>query len=374
MPHEKSHVLADVHQGGAGEVEQAIKAAADAWEDWSRTAVGGARRRLPPRRRAARRPVARDAQRRDDARPVEDRAPGRDRRRLRADRLLALQRPVHARGSTRSSRSRRQGVWNRMEYRPLEGFVFAVTPFNFTAIGGNLPTAPALMGNTVIWKPASTACYSAHFLMQLLEEAGLPPGVINLVYGPARDDRRRRARAAATSPASTSPARPASSTACGRRSARTSTTTAPTRASSARPAARTSSSRTRRPTSTRSRRRSCAAASSTRARSARPRPASTCPRIALAGGARAARRARSREIKIGDVADFRNFMGAVIDAKSFETQKEAIDEARAHDEHRDRSSAAASDDERGLLRRADPDRDAATRTTGCCARSSSGRS
>src|SRR5213075_404239 len=76
-----------------------------------------------------------------------------------------------------------QGVWNRMEYRPLEGFVFAVTPFNFTAIAGNLPSSAALMGNTVLWKPASTAAYSAWFLMQLLEEAGLPPGVINLVYG-----------------------------------------------------------------------------------------------------------------------------------------------------------------------------------------------
>src|SRR5438270_13312222 len=75
------------------------------------------------------------------------------------------------------------GVWNRMEYRPLEGFVFAVTPFNFTSIAGNLPTAPALMGNTVVWKPASAAMYSAHFLMQLLQAAGLPDGVINLVYG-----------------------------------------------------------------------------------------------------------------------------------------------------------------------------------------------
>ena len=76
------------------------------------------------------------------------------------------------------------GQWNRMEYRPLEGFVFAVTPFNFTAIGGNLPTSAALMGNTVVWKPASTAAYSAHFIMQILREAGLPDGVINLVYGP----------------------------------------------------------------------------------------------------------------------------------------------------------------------------------------------
>lgn len=75
------------------------------------------------------------------------------------------------------------GVWNRMEYRPLEGFVFAVTPFNFTSIAGNLPTSPAMMGNTVLWKPASSAVYSAHYLMDLFEAAGLPPGVINFVPG-----------------------------------------------------------------------------------------------------------------------------------------------------------------------------------------------
>lgn len=75
------------------------------------------------------------------------------------------------------------GVWNRMEYRALEGFVFAVTPFNFTAIGGNLPTAPALTGCAVLWKPASSAVYSAYYTMKLLEEAGLPPGVINFIPG-----------------------------------------------------------------------------------------------------------------------------------------------------------------------------------------------
>ncbi len=75
------------------------------------------------------------------------------------------------------------GIWNYVEYRALEGFVFAVTPFNFTAIAGNLPTSPAMMGNTVVWKPASTAVFSAYWVMQALEEAGLPPGVINLVPG-----------------------------------------------------------------------------------------------------------------------------------------------------------------------------------------------
>ena len=78
-------------------------------------------------------------------------------------------------------------MWNQLDYRPLEGFVYAVTPFNFTSIGGNLPTAPALMGNTVIWKPASTAMLSAHYIMKLLEAAGLPPGVINLVPGDAAE-------------------------------------------------------------------------------------------------------------------------------------------------------------------------------------------
>ncbi len=75
-----------------------------------------------------------------------------------------------------------EGIWNRSEYRPLEGFVFAVTPFNFTSIAANLPAAPALMGNTVIWKPSETQIYSAHVIMELFREAGLPYGVINLIY------------------------------------------------------------------------------------------------------------------------------------------------------------------------------------------------
>ncbi len=75
------------------------------------------------------------------------------------------------------------GSWNRMEYRPLEGFVLAITPFNFTSIAGNLPTAPALLGNVVVWKPSPTQQLSAHYLMRLLEAAGLPPGVINMVTG-----------------------------------------------------------------------------------------------------------------------------------------------------------------------------------------------
>ncbi len=75
------------------------------------------------------------------------------------------------------------GIWNRMEYRPLEGFIYAITPFNFTSIAGNLPAAPALMGNVVIWKPARTQMYSANIIMQLFKEAGLPDGVINMITG-----------------------------------------------------------------------------------------------------------------------------------------------------------------------------------------------
>ena len=181
-PHDRAHVLATVHKGGAKEVERAIAAAADASTDWSRT-------------------------------PWEERATvflraaellaGPWRQTLNAATMLGQSKTAHqaeidavcelvdfwrfnVKYMTRIYEEQpvsSAGVWNRLEYRPLEGFVFAVTPFNFTAIGGNLPTSAALMGNTVVWKPASTAAYRAHFLMKLYEEAGLPPGVINLVYG-----------------------------------------------------------------------------------------------------------------------------------------------------------------------------------------------
>src|SRR5204862_7756594 len=77
------------------------------------------------------------------------------------------------------------GTWNALDHRPLEGFVYAITPFNFTSIGGNLPTAPAIMGNTVVWKPAGTAVFSNYFVLKLLESEGLSPGAIHFVPGPA---------------------------------------------------------------------------------------------------------------------------------------------------------------------------------------------
>ena len=183
MPHRKEHVLADVHHGGAAEVEQAIEAAGEAWPEWSRT---------PWEERAA-----------VFLRAAELLA-GPWRATLNAATMLGQSKTAHQAEidaacelvdflrfnvvfMTRIYEEQPEsapGTWNRLEYRPLEGFVFAVTPFNFTAIAGNLPTSAALMGNTVVWKPAGTAAFSAHFLMRLFQAAGLPDGVINLVHGP----------------------------------------------------------------------------------------------------------------------------------------------------------------------------------------------
>ena len=182
MPHDKSHALATVHKGGVAEVERAIKAAADAWEDWHRTPwedraaiflrasellAGPWRATLNAATMLGQSKTAHQAE-------IDAACEVIDFWRFNVEFMLRIyaEQPVSG-----------PGTWNRMEYRPLEGFVFAVSPFNFTAIGANLATSPALMGNTVVWKPASTAAYSAHFLMKLYEAAGLPPGVINVVYG-----------------------------------------------------------------------------------------------------------------------------------------------------------------------------------------------
>ena len=185
-PHKRSHVLATVHKGGAAEVERAVAAAAEAWNDWSRTPwedraaiflraaellAGPWRPTLNAATMLGQSKTAHQAE-------IDSACEVIDFWRFNVSFMTRIyeQQPVSS-----------PGVWNRMEYRPLEGFVFAVTPFNFTAIGANLPTSVALMGNTVVWKPASTAAYSAWWLMKLYEEAGLPPGVINLVYGNGAD-------------------------------------------------------------------------------------------------------------------------------------------------------------------------------------------
>ena len=247
-PHKRSHVLAHVHLGGPQEVERAIGAAAEAWKDWSRTPWED-RRDLAARRRAARRPVAHDDERRDDARSIEDRAPGRDRFGVRADRLLALQRGIRA-AALRRAAGRAPGMWNLIELPPARGLRLRVTPFNFTAIGGNLPTAPALMGNTVVWKPAETAPRLAWCIDEAPRGGRAPAGRHQLHLRARRTIRRRRPRIP-TSPACTSPARPTCSSsmwqAIGDNIERYRTYPR----SSARPAARTSSSRTRRRISTR---------------------------------------------------------------------------------------------------------------------------
>ena len=180
-PHETAHTLGYFHEGNAEHVKQAIRAATDAKEKWANM-------------------------------PWEDRA----HIFLKAADLLAGKYRGYINGTTMLGQSKNayqaeidsaceladflrfnvyflseiykqqpansHGVHNRLEWRPLEGFVLAITPFNFTAIGGNLPTAPAMCGNTVVWKPAYTQIYSAQQFMRILIEAGLPGGVINLVY------------------------------------------------------------------------------------------------------------------------------------------------------------------------------------------------
>ncbi|HYS15813.1 MAG TPA: L-glutamate gamma-semialdehyde dehydrogenase [Candidatus Binatia bacterium] len=182
VPHDHRHVLAVWHKAGAQEVERAIDAAGAAHREWSRLAWQD---RAAIFLRAA------------------DLLAGPYRMTLNAATMLGQSKTAHqaeidaacelidfwrfnvawAEEIYRQQPLSSPGSWNRLEHRALEGFVFAVTPFNFTSIGGNLPTAPAILGNTVVWKPASSALYSAHVIMEILEAAGLPPGVVNMVPG-----------------------------------------------------------------------------------------------------------------------------------------------------------------------------------------------
>ncbi|PIE76269.1 1-pyrroline-5-carboxylate dehydrogenase [bacterium DOLJORAL78_65_58] len=182
MPHNHKKVLGQYHKGGEKEVKLAIRAAQKAKKTWSAT---------PFEHRAAIMLKAADL------------LAGRYRQTLNAATMLGqgknpMQAEIdsacelidflrfnvyYAQQIMAEQPNSSAGMWNQLEQRPLDGFVFAVTPFNFTAIAGNLPTAPALMGNTVVWKPASSAVFSGHYLMQLFKEAGMPEGVINFVPG-----------------------------------------------------------------------------------------------------------------------------------------------------------------------------------------------
>lgn len=183
-PHDHQHVLGHVHQCGSDAVDDAIDAAMEAKTEWAAMDFSD---RAAIFLRAA------------------DLIAGPYRDTLNAATMLGQGKSIHqaeidaacelidflrfnvhyAEQIYRDQPNDSPGIWNQMQYRPLEGFVLAVTPFNFTAIQGNLPTAPALMGNTVLWKPASRSVYSAFFFYKILEEAGLPPGVINML--PADD-------------------------------------------------------------------------------------------------------------------------------------------------------------------------------------------
>lgn len=188
-PHELSHTLGYYHKGGPEHVRMAIESAMKAKESWER---------MPWQERAAIFLKAADL------------LSGPYRQRINAATMLcqsknAYQAEIDAVAELcdfyrfnvqfmsqiyQEQPISTPGIWNRMEYRPLEGFILAITPFNFTAIAGNLPGAPALMGNTVIWKPAESQVYSAAIIMEALQEAGLPDGVINLllVDGPVAGD------------------------------------------------------------------------------------------------------------------------------------------------------------------------------------------
>ncbi len=181
-PHDHAHVLATFHRAGPKEVERAIEAARSAWDEWSK---------LPWEARAA--VFLRAA----------DLLAGPWRDTVNAATMLNQSKTVYQseidatcelidfwRFNVHFMRQLYAeqplsvpGVWNRLEYRALEGFVFAISPFNFTSIGGNLSTSPALMGNVVLWKPASTAVPVAYYIMRILEQAGLPPGVVNFIPG-----------------------------------------------------------------------------------------------------------------------------------------------------------------------------------------------
>jgi 1-pyrroline-5-carboxylate dehydrogenase len=186
MPHRHGHVLARFHQAGPEEVARAAEAAraarrewgAMAWADRAAVFLKAADLLAGPWRQVLNAATMLGQSKTPFQAEIDSACEVIDFWRFNvafADEIYAQQ-PLSA-----------PGVWNRVEYRPLEGFVFAVTPFNFTAIAANLPTSPAMLGNAVLWKPASTAVLSGWYLLKLLEAAGLPPGVIGFLPGSGRD-------------------------------------------------------------------------------------------------------------------------------------------------------------------------------------------
>ena len=187
VPHDHQHLLGHYHLAGSKEVNMAIDSAMAAWESWSK---------MPWESRAAIfKKMASILQRPNDQTLNAATMLGQSKNAFQAEIDASCEmidflnfncwyaQELYSQQPTYSP----DGIWNRLEHRPLEGFVFAATPFNFTSIAGNLPAAPALMGNVCIWKPASSAVYSSYFMMKLFLEAGVPEGVINFIPGSGKD-------------------------------------------------------------------------------------------------------------------------------------------------------------------------------------------
>jgi 1-pyrroline-5-carboxylate dehydrogenase len=184
MPHDHGHVLATYHRAGDAEVQQAVRAATEAQREW---ASWGWEDRVGVFLRAAEllatrwRPTLNAATMLNQSKTAHQAEIDSACELIDFWRFNASFTEQILQEQPKSS----PGVWNRLEHRPLEGFVYAITPFNFTAIAGNLPSAPAMLGNVAVWKPSDKAIVSGYYIMKLLEEAGLPPGVINFVPGNA---------------------------------------------------------------------------------------------------------------------------------------------------------------------------------------------
>lgn len=186
MPHDHQHILATYHQATAKEVDLAVEASQKAWKSWSvmpwheRAAIfkKAAALLAGPWRMTLNAATMLNQSKNVFQAEIDSACELIDFYNFNVKFMEQIyeQQPLSA-----------PGQWNRLEQRPLEGFIFAVTPFNFTSIAGNLPTSPAIMGNTVLWKPASSAVLSAYYLIKLFQEAGLPDGVINFIPGSGRN-------------------------------------------------------------------------------------------------------------------------------------------------------------------------------------------
>jgi len=184
-PHDHKHILARYHKAGPDEIDKAVEAAKKAWKDWSEMDWVS---RASVFLRAAELLATKYRYILNAATMLVQSKTAHQAEIDSACELIDFYRfnPYYMSRIYTQQPDSSPSTWNYMEYRALEGFVFAVTPFNFTSITGNLPTSPAMMGNCVLWKPASSAVYSAYFLKELWKEAGLPDGVINFIPGPGR--------------------------------------------------------------------------------------------------------------------------------------------------------------------------------------------